>query len=84
MERSALNTRLHKVISEQLGVREEEVNQEVTMEGLGADSLDAVEILMALEEEFDIEISDAEFVEIGEQEATIAQIGDLVEKHLKD
>lgn len=83
MERSELNTRLHKVISEQLGVREDEVSQEVTLEGLGADSLDAVEILMALEEEFSIEISDEEFTNAGEQEATIAQIGDLVEKHVK-
>lgn len=51
--------RLKKVIVEQLGVEESEVTLESSfIEDLGADSLDIVELIMALEEEFDIEIPD--------------------------
>ena len=51
--------RLKKVIVEQLGVEETEVTLESSfIEDLGADSLDIVELIMALEEEFDIEIPD--------------------------
>ncbi|MBF4102940.1 acyl carrier protein [Gallibacterium anatis] len=49
------------MIVEQLGVKEEEVKPEASfVEDLGADSLDTVELVMALEEEFDIEIPDEE------------------------
>lgn len=48
-----------KIIVEQLGVPEEEVTENASfIEDLGADSLDIVELVMALEEEYDIEISD--------------------------
>jgi len=51
--------RVKKVIVEQLGVSEEEVTLEASfVEDLGADSLDVVELVMGLEEEFDIEIPD--------------------------
>ena len=50
-----------KIIVEQLGVKEEDVKPEASfVEDLGADSLDTVELVMALEEEFDIEIPDEE------------------------
>ena len=53
--------RIKKIISEQLGVEEEEVIPDAKfVEDLGADSLDTVELVMALEEEFDIEIPDEE------------------------
>ncbi|ARA70275.1 acyl carrier protein [Pasteurella multocida] len=49
------------MIVEQLGVKEDEVKPEASfVEDLGADSLDTVELVMALEEEFDIEIPDEE------------------------
>ena len=49
------------IIVEQLGVSEENVNSEASfIDDLGADSLDIVELIMALEEEFDLEIPDAE------------------------
>ncbi|POY42355.1 acyl carrier protein [Avibacterium endocarditidis] len=49
------------MIVEQLGVKEEDVKPEASfVEDLGADSLDTVELVMALEEEFDIEIPDEE------------------------
>ena len=51
--------KIRKIISEQLDVKEEEVVSEASfVEDLGADSLDTVELVMALEEEFNIEISD--------------------------
>ncbi len=51
--------RIKKIIAEQLGVEEDEVVPEAScVDDLGADSLDTVELVMALEEEFDIEIPD--------------------------
>ena len=50
---------MKKIIAEQLGVEEDEVTPEASfVEDLGADSLDTVELVMALEEEFEIEIPD--------------------------
>ncbi|MFQ5950251.1 MAG: acyl carrier protein [Nitrospiria bacterium] len=55
----AVDERVKKIISEQLGVEEEEVVPEASfVEDLGADSLDTVELVMAFEEEFGIEIQD--------------------------
>ena len=48
------------VIAEQLGVDKEKVTREATLTELGADSLDIVESVMALEEEFDVELPDEE------------------------
>ncbi len=57
----AVEDRVKKIIAEQLGVEEEEVVPEASfVQDLGADSLDTVELVMALEEEFDIEIPDEE------------------------
>ena len=57
----SIEERVKKIIVEQLGVKEEDVKPEATfVEDLGADSLDTVELVMALEEEFDIEIPDEE------------------------
>jgi acyl carrier protein len=54
-----------RIISEELGVKEEEVKLESDLsEDLGADSLDAVELIMALEEEFDISVSDEKAQEL--------------------
>ena len=53
----SIEERVKKIIVEQLGVKEEDVKPEASfVEDLGADSLDTVELVMALEEEFDIEI----------------------------
>lgn len=52
--------KLKAIIVDKLSVDENEVTMDSTFEDLGADSLDIVEIVMALEEEFDIEISDDE------------------------
>ncbi len=53
--------RVKEIISEQLNVDENEISPEKSfVDDLGADSLDLVELIMALEEEFDLEISDEE------------------------
>ncbi len=53
--------KITKVIVDKLGVKEDEVKPEATfVDDLGADSLDLVELIMALEDEFDIEIPDEE------------------------
>ena len=56
---SNIEARVKKIIVEQLGVKEEQVTNEASfVEDLGADSLDTVELVMALEEEFELEIPD--------------------------
>ncbi|MCA1795971.1 MAG: acyl carrier protein [Geobacteraceae bacterium] len=56
---ASIEERVQKIVAEQLGVEAEQVTMEASfMDDLGADSLDTVELVMALEEEFEIEISD--------------------------
>ena len=58
---SSIEERVKKIVAEQLGVKEEDVSTEASfVEDLGADSLDTVELVMALEEEFETEIPDEE------------------------
>jgi len=58
---ATIEERVKKIVVEQLGVKEEEVNNDSSfVDDLGADSLDTVELVMALEEEFNIEIQDEE------------------------
>lgn len=65
--------KVKKIIVEQLGVEEDEVNMDSSfIDDLGADSLDIVELIMALEEEFDIEIPDSDAEKI-------VSVGDAVD-----
>ena len=58
---SSVEERVAKIVVEQLGVKEDEVKPESSfVDDLGADSLDTVELVMALEEEFETEIPDEE------------------------
>ena len=62
---SNIEDRVKKIVAEQLGVKEDEVSKESSfVDDLGADSLDTVELVMALEEEFDTEIPDEEAEQI--------------------
>jgi acyl carrier protein len=69
--------RLKKIIVEQLGVDEEEVNPQASfVEDLNADSLDLVELIMSLEEEFGMEISDEDAEKIQKVQDAVDFIGD--------
>ena len=69
---SNLEERVKKIIVEQLGVDDAEVKNEASfVDDLGADSLDTVELVMALEEEFDTEIPDDEAEKITTVQAAI-------------
>ena len=72
-----IEARVKKIVAEQLGVAEADVKNESSfVEDLGADSLDNVELVMALEEEFDIEIPD----EDAEKMTTVGAAIDYLEQ----
>ncbi|OHX13218.1 acyl carrier protein [Chromobacterium sphagni] len=74
-----IEARVKKIVAEQLGVNEAEVKIESSfVDDLGADSLDTVELVMALEEEFECEIPDEE----AEKITTVQQAVDYVSAHL--
>lgn len=52
--------KIRAIMADKLGVAETEIKMETTFEDLGADSLDIVELIMAIEEEYDIQVSDEE------------------------
>ncbi|OOG21213.1 acyl carrier protein [Thioalkalivibrio denitrificans] len=77
---SNIEERVKKIVVEQLGVKEEEVKAESSfVDDLGADSLDTVELVMALEEEFETEIPDEE----AEKITTVQQAIDYINAHLQ-
>ncbi|GAB6140219.1 acyl carrier protein [Methylosoma difficile] len=75
---SNIEERVKKIVAEQLGVKEEIANDASFVDDLGADSLDTVELVMALEEEFECEIPD----EAAEKITTVQQAIDYVEKNV--
>lgn len=75
-----IEQRVKKIVAEQLGVKEEEIKKESSfVDDLGADSLDTVELVMALEEEFETEIPDEE----AEKITTVQQAIDYVQSNSK-
>lgn len=77
---SNIAERVKKIVVEQLGVNEEEVTENASfVEDLGADSLDTVELVMALEEEFECEIPDEE----AEKITTVQEAIDYINAHLE-
>ncbi len=75
---SSIEERVKKIIVEQLGVKEEDARNDASfVDDLGADSLDTVELVMALEEEFECEIPDEE----AEKITTVQQAIDYVNAH---
>lgn len=77
---STIEARVKKIVEQQLGVKEGEIKNDASfVEDLGADSLDTVELVMALEEEFETEILD----EDAEKITTVQQAIDYIESHLQ-
>jgi acyl carrier protein len=78
MSSSSIEERVMKIVVEQLGVNEDQVTPEASfVDDLGADSLDTVELVMALEEEFDTEIPD----EDAEKITTVKQAIDFIREN---
>ncbi|AKU91243.1 acyl carrier protein [Vulgatibacter incomptus] len=72
MAATQIETKVRGIIAEQLGVGEDEIKTESSfVEDLGADSLDIVELVMAMEEEFEVEIPD-------EEAENIKTVGDAI------
>ena len=75
---STVQERVRQIVVEQLGVKEEEVSPDSSfVDDLGADSLDTVELVMALEEEFNCEIPDEE----AEKITTVQEAIDYIKAH---
>ena len=73
--------RVRDIVAEQLGIEKEKITNEASfVDDLGADSLDTVELVMALEEEFNTEIPDEE----AEKITTIQQAIDYIVEHVKE
>lgn len=70
--------KVRKIIAEQLDVDEDKITLDTTFEDVDADSLDVVELVMALEEEFDLEIADEEVEKI----KTVGDIVNYIEEHI--
>jgi acyl carrier protein len=80
VEMASIDEKVKHIIVEQLGVDQAEVKPEAKfVDDLGADSLDVVELVMALEEEFSLEISD----EDAEKLQTVQQAIDYIKAHAK-
>ena len=78
---SSIEQQVKSIVAEQLGVKEDEVTNDASfVDDLGADSLDTVELVMALEEEFETEIPDEE----AEKITTVQQAIDFVNSRKSD
>ena len=80
MTATNIEAKVKSIIADQLGVSEDEIKMESSfIEDLGADSLDIVELVMAMEEEFEIEIPDEEAEKID----TVQKAIDYIKAHAK-
>jgi acyl carrier protein len=73
----AVFRKLRAMLADQLGIEEGEISPESTLEDLGADSLDIVEMVMAIEQEWDIEIPD----EAAEEIKTVGDAVNYIVRH---
>ncbi len=80
MTQEEIFEKVKEIIVEQLGVTDTSVTMEASfIDDLGADSLDIVELIMALEEEFDTEIPDAD----AEKVVTVGDVVDYIKNHVE-
>jgi acyl carrier protein len=84
MKTNEIEARVKKIVVEQLGVKEDEVTVDASfVDDLGADSLDTVELVMALEEEFETEIPDEDAEKIVTIKDAVKYIVERMEKETK-
>jgi acyl carrier protein len=80
MEREELLKKVRQIVSDKLSISEEQVTEEASfIDDLGADSLDTVELVMALEDEFGLDIPDDE----AEKLTTVGKALDYIQGHVK-
>ncbi len=85
MQKGEIETRVKKIVVEQLAVKEDEVMPDASfVDDLGADSLDTVELVMALEEEFETEIPDEDAEKIITINDAVKYILSRMEKETKE
>ena len=81
MEKEELLNKIKNIVADKLSISEDQITEEASfIDDLGADSLDQVELIMAMEEEFDVSISD----EDAEKIATVKDAIDYIGKALAD
>lgn len=79
MNQEEIFEKVKEIIVERLGVTESSINMEASfIDDLGADSLDIVELIMALEEQFDTEIPDSD----AEKIVTVGDVVDYIKEHI--
>lgn len=72
--------KIKSIVADKLSINASDITADTTLEDLGADSLDVVEVIMALEDEFDIEISD----EVAENISTVGDLVDYIKAHVEE
>ena len=84
IDTSKIEARVKKIVVEQLGVKEEEITTDASfVDDLGADSLDTVELVMALEEEFETDIPDEDAEKIVTIKDAVSYIVERMQKEAK-
>jgi acyl carrier protein len=71
--------KLRRIIAEQMGMNPAEISPDATFDDLGLDSLDSVTLIMAIEEAFDVQISDQDAGKL----STLQDLVDYIQKHAK-
>ena len=76
-----MEEKINEILRENLGLKEDEINRhKLIEEDLGADSLDMVELCMAVEHEFDLQIADEEFAKV----KTVGNLYDMVAVYVEN